>query len=98
MGFLACSTYFTLSLASQTLYLIVKVEKGLVIMRMFISLPVGNNTLACIAYGSVICLHPLVIIGAPTHGYLCNCTSSQSEKDLIKIELLVFATTQKLVI
>ncbi len=24
----------------------------------------GNNTLACIAYGSVVCLHPLVVIGA----------------------------------
>ncbi len=43
------------------------------------------------AYGSVVCLHPLVIIGhngALTRGYLCNCTSDQSEKDLSRIELL----------
>ncbi len=47
----------------------------------------------CIAYESVVCSHPLAIIGVPICGYLYNCTSG------IRIELLhvafAFATTQK---
>ncbi len=43
----------------------------------------GNNTLACIAYGSVVCLHPLV------HPLVViNFVQGQSEKDLSRIELL----------
>ena len=56
----------------------------------------GNNTLACIAYGSVVCLHPLV---HPLVVILCNCTSGQSEKNLSRIELFCVvpkATHEKL--
>ncbi len=53
---------------------------------LFRSLP--HEYFTCIVYGSVVCLHPLMIIGAPTRGYLCNCTGGQSEKDLSRIELL----------
>ncbi len=44
----------------------------------------GNNTLACIAYGSVVYLHPLVVIGAPMHPhgyYFCATVQAASQRE-----------------
>ena len=65
------STRDYVSLACQALYLTVKVYQGL--------LPHEHETWGT---RSVVCLHPLVVIG---RGYLCNSTSGQSEN---RIELL----------
>ncbi len=61
------------SLACQTLYLTVK---GLVIDRAYNRIK-GNT------YGSVVCLHPLVVIGAPTLVVICATVQAASQRRIL---------------